>query len=120
MLEQATNYVVELKQNAEELKRRKVELEGDNKVGSQDERLPVLTIRDMDSILEVNLITGLNNNLKLHEVLSVLKEEGVEVESASYSSVGNQTFYTIHGKVLYSRIGIETSRVHERLKRLIH
>ncbi|CAL5349897.1 unnamed protein product [Camellia sinensis] len=98
MLEQATNYVVELKQNAEELKRRKVELEGDNKVGSQDERLPVLTIRDMDSILEVNLITGLNNNLKLHEVLSVLKEEGVEVESASYSSVGNQTFYTIHGK----------------------
>ncbi|KAL7171481.1 hypothetical protein ACSBR2_036186 [Camellia fascicularis] len=100
MLEQATNYVVELKQNVEELKRRKVELEGDNKVGSQDERLPVLTIRDMDSILEVNLIAGLNNNLKLHEVLSVLKEEGVEVESASYSSVGNQAFYTIHCKLL--------------------
>ena len=55
-----------------------MELEGDNKVGSQDERLPVLTIRDMDPILEVNLIAGLKNNLKLHEVLSVLMEEGVE------------------------------------------
>ncbi|KAL7171478.1 hypothetical protein ACSBR2_036184 [Camellia fascicularis] len=33
----------------------------------------------MDSILEVNLITGLNKNLKLHEVLNVLKGEGVEV-----------------------------------------
>ncbi|XP_028056715.1 uncharacterized protein LOC114260736 [Camellia sinensis] len=44
MLEQATNYVVELKQNVEELKQRKAELEGNNKGGSQDERLPVLTI----------------------------------------------------------------------------
>ncbi|CAL5418946.1 unnamed protein product [Camellia sinensis] len=119
MLKQATKYVVELKQNVEELKRRKAALKGDEG-GSKEERLPVLMVRNMGSTLEVNLSTGLDKEFKLHEVLSVLKEEGVEVVSASYTTVGNQIFYTIHAQILYSRIGIETSRMQERLKGLIH
>ncbi|CAL5421336.1 unnamed protein product [Camellia sinensis] len=97
MLEQATKYVVELKQNVEELKRRKATLKGDE--GGSEERLPVLMVRHMGSTLEVNLSTGLDKKFKLHEVLSVLKEEGLEVVSASYSTVGNQTFYTIHAQL---------------------
>ncbi|XP_028094490.1 transcription factor bHLH167-like [Camellia sinensis] len=119
MLEQATKYVVELKQNVEELKRRKAALKG-KEGGSKEERLPVLMVRHMGSALEVILSTGLDKKFKLHEVLSVLKEEGLEVVGASYSTVENQTFYTIHAQILYSRIGIETSRMHERLEGLIH
>ncbi|CAL5418940.1 unnamed protein product [Camellia sinensis] len=96
MLEQATKYVVELKQNVEELKRRKATLKGYE--GGSEERLPVLMVRHMGSTLEVNLSTGLDKKFKLHDVLSVLKEEGLEVVSASYSTVGNQTFYTIHAQ----------------------
>ncbi|XP_028080579.1 transcription factor bHLH162-like [Camellia sinensis] len=54
MLEQATKYVVELKQNVEELKQRKAALKGDEG-GSKDERFPVLIVRHMGSTLEVNL-----------------------------------------------------------------
>ncbi|CAL5418937.1 unnamed protein product [Camellia sinensis] len=97
MLEQATKCVVELKQNVEELKRRKAALKGDDG-GSKEERLPVLMVRHMGSTLEVNLSTGLDKKFKLHEVLSVLKEEGLEVASASHSTVGNQIFYTIHAQ----------------------
>ncbi|CAL5418943.1 unnamed protein product [Camellia sinensis] len=97
MLEQATKYVVELKQNVEELKRRKAALKGDEG-GSKKERLPVLMVRHMGSALEVILSAGLDKKFKLHEVLSVLKEEGLEVVGASYSNVENQTFYTIHAQ----------------------
>ncbi|THG13477.1 hypothetical protein TEA_016761 [Camellia sinensis var. sinensis] len=97
MLKQATKYVVELQQNVEELKQRKAALKGDEG-GSKEERLLVLMVRNMGSTLEVNLSTGLDKEFKLHEVLSVLKEEGVEVVSASYTTVGNQIFYTIHAQ----------------------
>ncbi|THG13476.1 hypothetical protein TEA_016760 [Camellia sinensis var. sinensis] len=104
MLKQATKYVVELKQNVEELKRRKAALKGDEG-GSKEERSPVLMVRNMGSTLEVNLSTGLDKEFKLHEVLSVLKEEGVEVVSASYTTVGNQIFYTIHAQAARVTLG---------------
>ncbi|KAL7261100.1 hypothetical protein ACSBR1_006697 [Camellia fascicularis] len=113
MLDQATNYIVLLRKNVEELKQRKELMikgrdESSRTTTKDDERnssmLPVFTIRDMVSILEVNLITGLNtnnnNNFMLGKVFSVLKEEGAEVVKASYSKVGDKIFCTIHSKFI--------------------
>uniref|UniRef100_A0A5B7AA69 BHLH domain-containing protein n=1 Tax=Davidia involucrata TaxID=16924 RepID=A0A5B7AA69_DAVIN len=122
LLDKATTYVKQLKENVEELKGRKEKFKGsgksmeDNTAGST---LPVLAVRDKDSTLEVNLITGLNTKFMLHEIITLLEEEGAQVVSASYSTVGSKIFYTIHSQAIWSRIGIETSRVHERLKKLV-
>ncbi|GFY88289.1 hypothetical protein Acr_06g0002290 [Actinidia rufa] len=58
MLDQATNHVVQLKQNVEEIERRKAHLEADN--GGESSRAvgsmsPVLMVRERDSTLVVSL-----------------------------------------------------------------
>ncbi|KAA8529577.1 hypothetical protein F0562_034323 [Nyssa sinensis] len=92
LLDKATSYVKQLKENVEQLKQRKEDMAG----GSM---LPVLALREhMDSTLEVNLITELNKNFMLYAVIGVLEEEGADVVGASYSTVGNKIFYTIHSQ----------------------
>jgi hypothetical protein len=41
------------------------------------------------------------------------------VVSASFSVVGDKIFYTIHSQAVSSRIGLEASRVSERLQNLL-
>uniref|UniRef100_A0A1D1XPQ3 Transcription factor bHLH36 n=1 Tax=Anthurium amnicola TaxID=1678845 RepID=A0A1D1XPQ3_9ARAE len=82
--------------------------------------LPVVEIRDLESTLEVVLICGLDKRFLFYEVIGVLEEEGAEVVNASFSTVGDKIFYTIHSQVSCPRIGLEASRVSERLKELVH
>ncbi|KAI5562617.1 hypothetical protein BDE02_15G064100 [Populus trichocarpa] len=82
-------------------------------------RLPVIELRDFGSSIEVVLVSGLNKNFMFYEVITVLSDEGAEVVSASYSTVGDKVFHTIHAQVRISRVGVETSRVWERLQELI-
>ncbi|CAK9136298.1 unnamed protein product [Ilex paraguariensis] len=49
----------------------------------QLESFKVLAIREVGSALEINLITGVNQNCLLYEIFSVLREEGAEVLTAS-------------------------------------
>ncbi|KAF9671556.1 hypothetical protein SADUNF_Sadunf12G0059800 [Salix dunnii] len=81
--------------------------------------LPVVELRDFGSSIEVVLISGLNKNFMFYEVMNVLSEEGAEVVSASYSTVGDKVFHTIHAQVRFSRVGVETSRVWKRLQELV-
>ncbi|KAA8533142.1 hypothetical protein F0562_033325 [Nyssa sinensis] len=125
LVDQATGYIKQLKEDVEELKRRKEELIKDDdqnsiKNNTEGSRLPVLAVRDTGTTLEVNLITGLNKNFMLREILSILEDEGTAtVVSASYSTVGDKIFYTIYSEAIWSRIGMETSRVLERLEKLV-
>ncbi|KAM7464621.1 hypothetical protein LguiA_032742 [Lonicera macranthoides] len=73
----------------------------------------------MGSTMVVNLITGLDKSLTLHQILFVLEEEGAEVLSATYSTVGQRIFYTTHFQALRSRLGIEVPRVHQRLMQMV-
>ncbi|KAH8493079.1 hypothetical protein Peur_072372 [Populus x canadensis] len=82
-------------------------------------RLPVVELRDFGSTIEVVLISGLNKNFMFYEVINVLSDEGAEVISASYATVGDKVFHTIHAQVRISRVGVETSRVCERLQELV-
>lgn len=83
-------------------------------------RLPIVELRDFGSTIEVTLITGLIKNFTLYEVVSLLEQEGAEVVGASFSTVGDKMFHSLHAQAKISRVGIETSRVGLRLQELIH
>ncbi|CAO2161826.1 unnamed protein product [Urochloa humidicola] len=70
------------------------------------------------SSLDVVLVSSVARPFKLHEVVTVLEEEGAEVINANFSVAGRKIFYTIHSRAFSSRIGIEVSRVSERLRAL--
>ncbi|RVX10404.1 hypothetical protein VitviT2T_000738 [Vitis vinifera] len=121
LLNQAIAHVKELQERIEMLKQRRQLLEGTHHdaAGISGSMSPVVSLRDLGFILELCLITGLNENFTLHQVINVLLEEAAEVVDVSYSTVGHRIFYTIYFRAVCSRIGIETSRLHERLKELI-
>ncbi|KAL9434235.1 hypothetical protein AB3S75_028960 [Citrus x aurantiifolia] len=81
--------------------------------------LPVVELRDLGSSIEVILISGLQRSFMLYEVISILEEEGAEVVSASFSTVGDKVFHSVHAQVKISRLGVETSRVCQRLHDLV-
>lgn len=66
--------------------------------------MPVLELRDLGSSIEVMLISGVNKNFMLYEVITVLEEEGAEVVSANFSTVGDKIFHTVHAQVTNSFI----------------
>ncbi|GJN06063.1 hypothetical protein PR202_ga23748 [Eleusine coracana subsp. coracana] len=45
------------------------------------------------------LISSVKRPFKLHEVVTVLEEEGAEIVNANFSVTGQQTFHTIHCRV---------------------
>lgn len=109
-LDQAASYIKQLKERIGELKGRKeVALKTAAAAGTDNDlmdaimlglRLPVIDLRDMGSSLEVMLISGLNKNFMLYEVINVLEEEGAEVVSASVSTVGDKVFHSLHAQVI--------------------
>ncbi|KAJ6418286.1 hypothetical protein OIU84_001625 [Salix udensis] len=126
-LELAACYIKQLRERVEGLQRAKEEQATTAPRASSSAMtslmiglsLPVVELRDFGSSIEVVLISGLNKNFMFYEVINVLGEEGAEVVSASYSTVGDKVFHTIHAQVRFSRVGVETSRVWKRLQELI-
>ncbi|KAI3962030.1 hypothetical protein MKW92_017889 [Papaver armeniacum] len=79
--------------------------------------LPILQVRNFDSTtLEVVLITGMNKQFLYYQLITVLEEEGAEVFNASFATVDDKIFYTVHSQV---RAGVETSRICDILKKLV-
>jgi hypothetical protein len=127
-LDYAASYISQLKERIENLKGRKEQVMGMGlgntnhvmdtmTIGS---RLPVIDLRDLGSSIEVIVISGLQKNFMLYEIISILEQEGAEVVSASFFTVGDKVFHTIHAQVKISRVGVETSRVCQRLHELIY
>ncbi|CAL4957654.1 unnamed protein product [Urochloa decumbens] len=71
------------------------------------------------SSLDVVLISSVDRQFKLHEVVTVLEEEGAEIINANLSVSGRRVFHNIHCRAFSPRIGIEVSRVTERLRALV-
>ncbi|BBH03830.1 hypothetical protein Prudu_014801 [Prunus dulcis] len=112
-LDLASSYIKQLRERIENLKERKEKgmrsqlgidanstIDADNAMMVRS-RLPVLELRDSGSSIEVMLISGLNKNFMLFEVISVLEEEGAEVVSASFSTVGDKIFHSIHAQFIW-------------------
>ncbi|KAL5759804.1 hypothetical protein ACOSQ2_018642 [Xanthoceras sorbifolium] len=117
-VDQATAYIKKLEEKIKKLRERKeLILKGDHY--EKFEPVVLINIKSSESTLEVSIISGPKKNFLLHQVISVLVEEGAEVVNITYHRAGDRVFHTIYSKAIYTRIGIETSRVDERLKKLI-
>lgn len=125
-LDYAASYITQLKENIEKLKIRKEQAVGlENGSNTMDtmmfgSRLPVFDLRDFGSSIEVIVVSGLQKSFMVYEIISILEEEGAEVVSASFSTVGDKVFHTVHAQVKISRVGVETTRVCQRLQELIN
>ncbi|KAK4427146.1 Transcription factor [Sesamum alatum] len=128
-LEQATSYIKLLAERVEEMKRRTQAVmisnanpSTSNKINTRimrGSKSPVLKIRELGSNLEVVLISGLWKNFMLHQVISILEQEGAEVVNVNVSSIDGQIFHTIHAQVKVSRVGVDSSRIRVRIQELI-
>lgn len=120
LLDQATAHVKQLEQRVEMLKQRKQLLESstDETAGMRGSMSTVFTETELDSAVEVCLISRSNDKFILTRALDVLEEEAAPVVFVSYARAGDRINYIIYSQAVCSRIGIDSSRVHERLKRL--
>ncbi|KAH7865476.1 hypothetical protein Vadar_007186 [Vaccinium darrowii] len=120
-LTEAERYVKLLENRVEELKARRTALAMSNNDGDTSRiKLPVIELREhLGSSLEVVLITGLKKNFMMYEVIGVMEDEGAEVVSARFSTVGDEVFHTLHAKVKVSRVGVDAASICRRLKELV-
>ncbi|KAJ8471253.1 hypothetical protein OPV22_025596 [Ensete ventricosum] len=119
-LDEATSYIEKLKERIENLKQRRLAWAMTETNGVTVRfQLPILEVRQRDMDLEILLISRASKRFMFHEVINVLEEEGADVVNASFSTVGDKIFHTIHSKAFSARIGLEASRVYERLKDLV-
>ncbi|KAI9169936.1 hypothetical protein LWI28_019822 [Acer negundo] len=105
LLEHAANYIKHLQEKVEEQKGKHEELLKEstscdpNYKKTTSSCSPVLNIKSWeDSYLEVNLICGLNKNFMLHEIISVLQQEGAEVVSCTQNNAADRVIYMIRSK----------------------
>lgn len=107
-LDLTASYIKELKDRIDALTRRKElatrsrrpncnNIEGcSSKSGAE---LPIIQLREWHSGIDLSLVTGAYKNFTLCEVISILQEEGAEVISASFSTIGDKIFHTLHAQV---------------------
>ncbi|THU45187.1 hypothetical protein C4D60_Mb02t15280 [Musa balbisiana] len=119
-LDQATSYIKYLRERIEKLKQRRLVQTSTarNEMGT-GYLLPIIEVKHQDLNLEILVISGANKSFMFHEVINVLEEEGAQVIHASFSVVGDKIYHTIHSQAVSTRIGLEASRVSERLKELV-
>lgn len=131
-LDSAAAYIKQLKERIEALKQRKAgccdgggaateaaTAAAGSTGGGGGVRMPVIEVRCQDGTLDVVLISEAARPFKLHEVITVLEQEGAEVVSASFSVIGDKIFYTVHSQALSPRIGVDAARVSQRLHALL-
>ncbi|WVZ10705.1 hypothetical protein V8G54_015235 [Vigna mungo] len=113
-LDLAATYIKHLRERIEKLKGEKEQAmkmmrttQTNNGIFNIDSELPLLEIKELGSGIEVMLISGVNKNFMLYEVISVLEEEGVEVVAANFSTVDNKIFYTVHAQGISKASGID-------------
>ncbi|XP_037410796.1 uncharacterized protein LOC119274232 [Triticum dicoccoides] len=143
-LDVAASYIKKLKERVDELQRKKASMQAmATSRGVNDIRTPTTTtntssgcgslegekyleasptvveVRQSDeSSMEVRLICSTKRPIKLHEVITIHEEEGADIVNANHSVAGHKIFYTIHSRAFSTRIGIDVSRINERLRAL--
>ncbi|XP_022137301.1 transcription factor bHLH162-like [Momordica charantia] len=92
-------YINELKERVEKLEKKKRALEfthhhhhhqASRSPGGGGSTLPVVELRDLGSVIEVMLISDLNRNFLLCQVIAIVEEEGGQVVNASFSTLGGK------------------------------
>ncbi|XP_021734139.1 uncharacterized protein LOC110700864 [Chenopodium quinoa] len=116
-IEQATNYIVGLRERVENLNQRRDQLMVNQEGTSNTENLSCndttmmtnnsgliptsIEVKDLGSVIEVQIVVQRDCEIKLHEVIRVLEEEGAEVVDATFSTHGNYVLHTLHARVTF-------------------
>ncbi|XP_015163140.1 uncharacterized protein [Solanum tuberosum] len=128
-IDQAITYIEKLKERVDVLKRRKDKIIAQ---GTSDDsnkfmpstscttiKIPMIEVRELGSTIEVILVSCLQKKFTMQEVIIILEQEGAQVVTANFSTIGNKVYYTIHAQVKITRLGVDASRVYSRLQNLI-
>lgn len=99
-VDQAITYIEELKQRVEVLKRMKDEMVAQSTI-TYTIKSPMVEVKELDSTLEVILISGLQKTFTLQEVIKIIEEEGAQVVTVNYSTIGDIIYYMIHAQVVH-------------------
>ncbi|KAM3198680.1 hypothetical protein ACQJBY_073697 [Aegilops geniculata] len=144
-LDVAASYIKKLKEQVDELQHKKTSIQamatllgvsgiatpiitattsggaGSPEVGKKLEASPlVVEVRQPgDASMEVRLICSTERPIKLHEVITILEEEGAVIINANHFAAAHRIFYTIHSRAFSTRIGIDVSRISERMGALV-
>ncbi|KAJ4879133.1 basic helix-loop-helix (bHLH) DNA-binding superfamily protein [Raphanus sativus] len=124
LIEQATSYMIQLKEKVNYLREKKMTLleeMGKHSEGSSSSLLPKLSIYSRDSTIQMNLIMDLNmKRVTLHQLIRVFEEEGAQVMNANIQKLNDRmVIYTIIAQAIIARIGIDPSSIEERVRNII-
>ncbi|KAI4964274.1 hypothetical protein ZWY2020_006776, partial [Hordeum vulgare] len=72
-----------------------------------------------DESMEMRMICSTERPIKLHEVITILEEEGAVIINANHSVTAHKIFCIIHSWAFSTRIGIDVSRISKRLGALV-
>lgn len=101
----AAAYIKQLRERIDQLEETKQKAIGptaldlDNNGMKSGFKSPLFELRELGSTIEVVLVSGVQRNFYLYEVISILEEEGAEVVNASTSTVGDKVHHTLHAQV---------------------
>ncbi|XP_015065325.1 transcription factor bHLH162 [Solanum pennellii] len=133
-LEEAANYIKKLQIDLEKMRLKKETLTASagtlnsnsnsstNTNGRTLENtlpLPHIEIHNVNSALEVLLITGLDYHFMFNHIIRMLHEDGVQIISANYTLVGHTIFHSIHSKVGESATSSAAKIISEKLKQFV-
>lgn len=103
-LDEAAAYIKILTERIEALNRRKAQLINHgattNYVARTSSKPPILTVRELGYGVEVVLISGLNKNFLLSQVISIIEQEAAEVLTINVARVGDSIIHTLHAQVI--------------------
>ncbi|KAG6425268.1 hypothetical protein SASPL_115695 [Salvia splendens] len=124
-IDAASAYIKNMRERIEVLNRRKAQLINSCPTktaaidGGGGRKCPILTVKELGFGVEVMLISGLNKNFMLSQVISVIEQEAAQVRSVNMSRVGETIIHTIHAQAKISRVGVDTSRISDRIQAII-
>nr|WKE35112.1 basic helix-loop-helix family protein [Rosa persica] len=129
-IDEAVNYIKKLQTNLEKMREKKdsqmgveritINNNGGSGLNGGGLRSPQIEIREMGSVLDVVLITGLDFQFMFEGSIRMLLEEGADIVNASFSVVEDTIFHTIHSKIGDSAPGPIAARISERLRKFVN
>ncbi|KAM1956225.1 hypothetical protein ACFX16_025667 [Malus domestica] len=130
-IDEAINYIKSQESNLQKLKEKKESLMRTRKrsyatacvnvESTRSAKAPLIKIHEIDSTLEVVLISGLENHqFMFYDIIRLLDEEHANVVHANFSTLGDSTFHIVRAEIGKSISEFGAARITEKLNRFVN
>ncbi|KAJ7948328.1 Transcription factor bHLH36 [Quillaja saponaria] len=119
-IDEAINYIKTLEAKVKMIMDKKESLKGLRKRSPTCSISPQIEIRELDSTLEIVLITGFDNQFIFYEIIRFLHEEKIEVRSVNSSRLRDSMFHVIHAEIGKALFHFGAAKVSDRLKGFVY